>query len=90
MPTPRKKSLRTRAHMKLLRLLIKRRRPSALTQADVANKLGWVQSDVSKVENGERRLNVVELSQMGQAISFDVSELVAEIQLATVDSQNDD
>ncbi len=41
--------------------LIKARQESDLTQVDVAQKLKKPQSFVSKVERGERRLDVVEL-----------------------------
>ena len=41
--------------------LIKARQDSGLKQVDVAEKLKKPQSFVSKVERGERRLDVVEL-----------------------------
>ncbi len=45
----------------VLQNLIKARQESGLTQVDVAEKLKKPQSFVSKVERGERRLDVVEL-----------------------------
>jgi len=45
----------------VLQNLIKARQESDLTQADVAEKLKKPQSFVSKVERGERRIDIVEL-----------------------------
>jgi transcriptional regulator with XRE-family HTH domain len=45
----------------LLRRLRQARRDAGLTQVDVAGRLGRSQSFVTKVETGERRLDVVEL-----------------------------
>jgi len=42
------------------------RRSTALTQAQVAKKLGKPQSFVSKCESGQRRLDVIELDELAQ------------------------
>jgi hypothetical protein len=47
----------------------------------LAEKAGWQQSDVSKVERGERRLDVVEFLQFAEALDFDAAEFVAELSL---------
>lgn len=39
---------------------------AGLSQAEVARKLGWAQSVVSKCEAGERRVDVVELVQLAR------------------------
>src|SRR6266699_5557173 len=46
---------------KIPRLLRQAREELGLTQAEVAEVLGWRQSDVSKMEAGERTPDVVEL-----------------------------
>ncbi len=79
MSTKRPKSLRTATHRKLSELIIQERKNAKLTQENVASKLGWPQSDVSKVETGERRLDVVELIALSEAIGFDVSILVSQL-----------
>jgi transcriptional regulator with XRE-family HTH domain len=48
-----------------------------LRQVDLARKLGQPQSFVSKYENGERRLDLVELRAVSLALGTTLSELVA-------------
>ena len=55
------KTIHSSKYKTVLRNLIKARQESDLTQVDVAEKLKKPQSFVSKVERGERRLDVVEL-----------------------------
>jgi transcriptional regulator with XRE-family HTH domain len=49
-------------------LLLKTRKANGVTQAEAAQRLGRPQSFVAKVENGERRLDVVELVAYAHAI----------------------
>ena len=51
-----------------LDLLIKARRDARVTQEEVANMLNRPQSFVSKCENGERRIDVIELLEILDAI----------------------
>lgn len=60
-------------------MLEQARLDAGMTQADLAKKLGWQQTDVSKVERGERRLDVVEFLQFAKAIGFDAAEFLAEL-----------
>lgn len=55
------KSLHTRHNELFLSLLRERREALGMRQADLAEKLGQSQTIVSRVENGERRLDVIEL-----------------------------
>jgi transcriptional regulator with XRE-family HTH domain len=55
----------------LLRVLVDARREAGLRQVDLAERLGKPQSFVSKVERGERRLDVVELIVVARAIGVD-------------------
>lgn len=65
------------------KLLIERlkaaRAQSGLTQIDVAKKLGTTQSFVSKVENGERRLDVVEMLRLADLYKIDTNNLLKDI-----------
>lgn len=56
-----RRSLRTQQNKVLLLLLRERREMLGLRQADLAKMLGQTQATVSRVETGERRLDVVEL-----------------------------
>ncbi|EMM98182.1 DNA-binding helix-turn-helix protein [Leptospira noguchii str. 1993005606] len=54
--------------------LIAARKDARLTQLDVANRLGEPQSYISKIESGERRLDVVEFWRifkiLGKSLEF--------------------
>jgi transcriptional regulator with XRE-family HTH domain len=58
-------------YTRLRRLLVQSRVAAGLKQADVALRLGKPQSYVSKVESGERRLDVVEFVDLAKAIGVD-------------------
>jgi transcriptional regulator with XRE-family HTH domain len=42
----------------------------------LAKRLRWSQQTVSKIETGEKRITVVELLELGQALGFDPSAAV--------------
>jgi transcriptional regulator with XRE-family HTH domain len=65
------KTLRSPRQEALRRYLIGRRKEAELTQADVASRLGHNQSYVAKIESGQRRVDVVELLELAEAIGFD-------------------
>lgn len=50
-----------------------------MTQAELARRLKRPQSFVSKYENGERRLDIVEFLHVARAIGADAVELLREI-----------
>jgi transcriptional regulator with XRE-family HTH domain len=57
---------------KSFRLALKQaRKASKLTQVQVAQRLNRPQSFVSKYEQGERRLDVIEFSEVAQALGVD-------------------
>ena len=64
------------AYEKLCELLVKARLEAGLKQADVARALGVPQSYVSKVESGERRLDVVEFIAIAEAAKADPVKIV--------------
>ena len=55
------KSIYTAEYAAVLRLLKAAREQAGLTQVDLAERLGRTQSQVSKIERGDRRLDVIEL-----------------------------
>jgi len=63
----------------LLARLVEARRESDLSQAEVARRLGRPQSFVSKYERAERRLDVVELIDVCEALGVAPEEIVAEL-----------
>lgn len=67
------------AYTRLVKALASARHKAALTQAEVAGKLQRPQSFVSKYEQGERRLDVVEFVQVCRAIDTDPIAILAAI-----------
>jgi hypothetical protein len=51
-----------------------------VTQTELATRIGWQQTNVSKVEGGERRLDVVEFLQFAEALNIDAGEFVRRLQ----------
>lgn len=49
-----------------------------MTQAELAARLGKPQSFVSKIERGERRLDVIEFCQVAEALGRDPAKLLQE------------
>lgn len=66
-----------------LQLLLRQIRTEAgLTQTDVAQRLGQPQSFVSKYESGERRLDIIELREVCQAIGVPLMEFIRKLDQA--------
>jgi transcriptional regulator with XRE-family HTH domain len=60
-------------------LLIEAREKRGLTQIDVSRKLGRPQSFVSKYENGERRLDVIEFLEVADALGVEPSRFIKQL-----------
>ena len=68
------RSLHTAQHAKLQALLRQMRLDAGLRQSDLAQRLGQPQSFISKYEVGERRLDLVQLHQICEAIGLPLEE----------------
>lgn len=66
-----------RKYDRLRAALIEARLKAALTQVELAKRLGRSQSFVSKYEKGERRLNVLEFLDIADELASDPSRLLA-------------
>ena len=74
-------SLRNKSEAQVLTsLLVTLRNDLGMRQVDLADRLGRPQSFVSKYESGERRLDVLELSEICRALSVSLSEVVARVE----------
>lgn len=73
------KSVFTEEYMRFCALLLAERKAAHLTQADIAARLQKPQSFVSKYEQGERRLDVIEFLHVAKAIGFDPIAFLAQI-----------
>lgn len=60
------KTIFTKVHKNLIEKLKKAREDAGLDQAEVAKLLGKTQSHVSKVEAGQRRIDIVELKEFAR------------------------
>jgi transcriptional regulator with XRE-family HTH domain len=61
-------------------MLVKARTEAELTQAELAEAIGWQQTDISKVERGERRIDVIEFLQFAKVLDIDAQEFIRELQ----------
>lgn len=61
---------------RLAALLRQVRQEANLTQSQIAEKIGQTQSYVSKYENGEQRLDLIELEAVCTAASIPLTEFV--------------
>ena len=80
------KSIYSKEYSLFLDQLKKAREEKGLTQTEVAERLGQTQSFVSKVERGERRLDVVELIAFCAAFGISFSLFTKKLELKV--SQN--
>ncbi len=60
------KTIYTKSHSYMVRRLIKARKNAGLKQKEVAKKLGRTQSYISKIEAGQRRIDVIQLKEFAE------------------------
>ena len=60
------KTIFTKSHKYIVGQLIKARKKAGLKQNDVAKRLGKTQSYISKIEAGQRRIDVVQLKELAE------------------------
>jgi DNA-binding XRE family transcriptional regulator len=78
-PRRMRKSVHSKEYKVLTGLLIAARKRADLTQQEVAERLGRPQSFITKVEKGERRIDVVELLVICKALRTDAVEILREV-----------
>jgi transcriptional regulator with XRE-family HTH domain len=70
------KSIFTREHRVFTELLRETREEAGITQIELAERLGQTQSYISKVERGDRRLDVVQLLHFCRALGTTLPALM--------------
>ncbi|KRW97727.1 helix-turn-helix domain-containing protein [Paracoccus kondratievae] len=70
------RTLRSPGHLALMAALKQARLDAGLTQTELAERLKRPQSFVAKYENGERRIEVVELVEIATAMGSDPRDIV--------------
>lgn len=73
------KSIYSEQYQQLCTLLRQLRQDAGLTQVDVAKRLDVPQSFVSKYESGERRLDVIELRHVAEAIGTTLGIVISRL-----------
>jgi transcriptional regulator with XRE-family HTH domain len=77
-----KKSVHTRAYQALLEALVEGRDAADLTQTELGKRLGRRQSFMSKVEAGERRLDVIEFLLIMRELKLKAEDVIKVINKA--------
>ena len=70
------KTIYSKEYKAFLRKLKKARKKTGLTQVEIAKKLGKPQSFISKIESGERRLDVIELKQISKLYKTRINDIL--------------
>jgi transcriptional regulator with XRE-family HTH domain len=65
------KEIRSPRHEALRKFLKAQRAQAELTQAQLAERLGWLQKTISDIEIGTKRVTALELIELGEALGFD-------------------
>jgi transcriptional regulator with XRE-family HTH domain len=70
----------SKRHKWLIEFIITYRKRVGISQVQLAKKLKKSQTWISRIESGQRRIEVTELLDLGEAIGFDTPTLVAAVQ----------
>lgn len=73
------KSVFTENYETFLKILVRLRKGIGMTQTQLSQKIKQTQSYVSKYENGERRLDVIEFVQVAKALGADPLQIIDEL-----------
>jgi transcriptional regulator with XRE-family HTH domain len=60
-------------------MLVEQRKSVGLRQVDLAEKMGVYQSWVTHMESGQRRIDVIELIELGKVLKFDPIEFLKKL-----------
>lgn len=69
-------SIHSRQYQEMIRRVREARQAAGLTQADAARALGVSQSQVSKIERGERKIDPLDLAKLAKLYGKRVEELL--------------
>lgn len=69
-------SVHTQAHKAIVKAFIEARTDAGILQADLAKRIGRDQSFVSRIETGQRRLDILEAFVIARAMGYDPAEFL--------------
>lgn len=75
-----RKSIHTRDYAIFLELLIGFRHRAGLTQTQLGQQLPFEQPAISKIERGERRVDIIELKLICECLGVSLQEFIVELQ----------
>lgn len=75
-----RKTLYQRENLAFLALLRAEREKRGMLQADLSGALGKPQSYISKIERGERRVDLIELRRILQVLGIDFRQFVDQLE----------
>jgi transcriptional regulator with XRE-family HTH domain len=75
-----KKTIHAREYHKVISLLRECREAKGLTQKNLADKIGSDQTFISKIEIGERRIDIIELRQICIAMKMTLPEFIEKLE----------
>jgi transcriptional regulator with XRE-family HTH domain len=67
------KAIYSKDHKYIIEQLKKARQEAGLDQADVAKLLGKTQSYISKIESGQRRIDIITLKEFAKVYKKDIN-----------------
>ena len=73
------KTVNSPLQKKLAAMLVEQRKLVGLRQVDLAEKMGVYQSWVTHMESGQRRIDVIELIELGKVLKFDPIEFLKKL-----------
>ena len=74
-----RKTLRSRGHETLIKILVEARGKAGMTQRDLAARIKRPHSFVGRMEAGERRIDVIEFIEIARILGVDPKELFSRL-----------
>jgi transcriptional regulator with XRE-family HTH domain len=69
-------TIRTKRHRKLIEILVIERKKRKIMQTDLARKIKRSQTWIARIENGGRRIDVVEFLLLVEALGLDAAKII--------------
>ena len=74
------KTIHNKRHKRLVEAIVRKRKEAGIRQVQLAKKLKRSQTWIARLESGKRRIDVIELIDLAEAIGFDAPTIVKFVQ----------